>query len=87
VIFVLAIIVASPTNVSVLGVRRAQPLMFNVVQFQKPLNTKVINILFTFLSSIIIIEHAKLVQRTMRSLYLYAPIAISPWESDVQIFH
>jgi hypothetical protein len=47
VIYVLVIIVASPTNAThVLG---AKPLTFNAVQFQKSLNMKVINILFTLL--------------------------------------
>jgi hypothetical protein len=61
-------------------------LMFNAPHFRKPLNTKVISISSTLLK-ILRIENAKLVLRTTRGMSSYAPVAISSWELDVQIFH
>jgi hypothetical protein len=74
-IFVLAIIMASPTIVlNLFGFGGS--LTFNAVQFRKRLNTKVINITFSLLWTLRI-ENAKLVPRTTRSMYSYAPVAIS----------
>jgi len=81
VIFVLVIIVVSPTNVTRVG----STLAFNAVQFWKSFNTKVIGILFALLY--ILIENAMFVLKTKRILYSYAQVVISPWELDVQIFH
>jgi hypothetical protein len=86
VIFAIVIIMASPTNVSLIRVVALSILTFNAVQFQKPLNTKVIIIPFTLLK-ILRIENVKLVLRTSRGVFSYAPVAILSWELDVQIFH